>query len=93
MQARPDAMGMRHAASQLRARADRVSAVHNRLNGQVAAMTFTGPAAQRFRNVMTAELERMRETARVLADAATTLNQAAINVENDPLGFYQNGPT
>ena len=59
MTARPDAMGMRHAASQLRGKADRVSAVHNRLDGQVAAMTFTGPAAQRFRNIMTAEMHRL----------------------------------
>ena len=93
MTARPDAMGMRHAASQLRTKADRVSAVHNRLNSQVAAMTFTGPAAQRFRNVMTAEMHRLREVARVLTDMAAALNQAATNVEADPLGFYQPGNT
>ena len=66
MQQRGDAAGMRHAASQLTAKAERVTAVAGRLENQVAAMSFAGPAATRFRSVVADQVRRQRDMSRVL---------------------------
>ena len=87
-QQRGDAAGMRHAASQLRSKADRVAAVAERLENQVAAMSFKGPAAARFRNVIADQVSRQRKVASVLGEMATVLTHAAAAVEADPIGFY-----
>lgn len=79
---------MRHAASQLRSKAERTAAVLGRVDGQVSSMTFAGPAADQFRAVMGYERYRLGEIARILGQAADTLNDAANRVEADPLGFY-----
>jgi uncharacterized protein YukE len=91
MQGRPDAMGMRHAASQLRSKADRATAVSARVERQVASMGFTGPAADQFRSAMAAEQDRMRRVAVELMRVAESLEQAAARVDVDPEGFYGAG--
>jgi uncharacterized protein YukE len=90
-QQRGDAAGMRHAASQLRSKADRVAAVAGRLEGQVAAMSFAGPAAVQFRGVIGDQVRRQREAARILNEMAGALTNAAASVEADPVGFYGSG--
>lgn len=91
MQGRPDAMGMRHAASELRVRADRVGAVVARLEARVPSMVFAGPAADRFRGQIAAEQARLREVMRILDEAADALMRGAAAVEADPTGFYGGG--
>ena len=91
MQARPDAAGMRHAAAQLRAKSDRIAAVLNRLETQVGAMTYTGPAADRFRRDMAKRSQAYRETIRILGTAVDLLNQGAAAVDADATGFYGAG--
>ena len=88
MVVRPDAQGMRHAAGQIRAKADRVAAVTRRLDAQVGSMVFAGPAAEHFRAVMQIERQRLGEIARALVNVADVLADAAAKVEADPLGFY-----
>ena len=88
MNGRPDAQGMRHAASQMRSKVDRVSAVVNRLEAQVGSMVYAGPAAEQFRAAMEYERWRLREIARILGQAADVLTQGAASVEADPTGFY-----
>ena len=88
MQQRPDAMGMRHAASQLRSKADRAVAVSARVEHQVASMGFTGPAASQFRSAMAGEQDRMRRVAVELVRIAEALEQGAARVDADPAGFY-----
>ena len=90
-QQRGDAAGMRHAASQLRARADRAAAVAGRLENQVAAMSFKGPASARFRAVIADQVSRQRQASRLIGEAAGTLTQAAASVEADPIGFHSPG--
>jgi uncharacterized protein YukE len=90
-QPRGDAAGMRYAASQLRAKADRVIAVAARLEGQVAAMSFAGPAAVQFRGVIGDQVRRQREAARILNEMAAALSNGAAAVEADPIGFYNPG--
>jgi uncharacterized protein YukE len=85
---RPDAMGMRHAAAQLRVKADRAAALHARLNRHVSGMTFAGPAADQFHVAMGVEQYRLREVSRILDQAAQGLDTAAAQVEADPTQFY-----
>jgi len=82
---------MRHAAGQFRSKADRIAAVIARLESQLAAMSFTGPAADEFRAGMNAEVARLREVRRVFGEAVDLLNSGAANVEADPMGFYSPG--
>lgn len=88
MSSRPDAAGMRHAATQLRSKSDRVSAVLHRLEAQVDAMTFAGPAATQFRGGVDIERQRLRQIADILRQAADALSAGASRVEADPTGFY-----
>lgn len=44
-----DAEGMRRGAAKLRRRAADLTAINARLDGQIAAMAYAGPAAERFR--------------------------------------------
>lgn len=88
MQTRPDAQGMRAAASQFRSKADRVATVSSRLATQLGSMTFAGPAADQFRSAVSWEQHRLKVIASALAQAADVLNQGAARVEADPLGFY-----
>jgi len=82
---------MRHAASQIRSKADRVGVVLSRLEAQVASMTYAGPAADQFRAAMADEMRRLTEASRILAQASDVLLRGAANVEADPLGFYGSG--
>lgn len=91
MPVRPDAQGMRHAASQFRSKADRVAIVLNRLNGQVNTMVYAGPAADQFRAAMDWERSRLAEIVTALGRVADVLNDAAAKVEADPLGYYGAG--
>jgi uncharacterized protein YukE len=79
---------MRHAASQFRSKAERVSVVLNRLDGQVNTMVYAGPAADQFRATMNAERNRLSEIVKALAQVADVLNEGAARVEADPLGYY-----
>lgn len=91
--ARPDAMGMRHAASQIRSKSDRVAVLLGRIDRQTAAITYVGPAADQFRQRLAAERHRLREVQRILGELADALNQGAASVEADPAGFYGGGRT
>jgi uncharacterized protein YukE len=91
MQTRPDAQGMRHAAGQFRSKAERVAAVVNRLNAQLATMAFAGPAADEFRSAINAERARLGEVMRILGQAADVLHSSAASVDADPAGFYSTG--
>ena len=85
---RPDAQGMRIAASQFSSKADRTAVVLSRLNAQVNSMVYAGPAADQFRAAMSFEMERLREIITAIGRVAETLNAGAAKVEADPLGFY-----
>lgn len=91
MQTRPDAMGMRHAAAQIRTKADRTFAVSGRVGRQVSSMGFAGPAANHFRLSMASEEDRLRQVAAILNQMADVLDQGAARVEADPAGFYGTG--
>jgi hypothetical protein len=91
MQARPDAAGMRYAASQIRVKADAVGAVIGRVDAQVGAMVFAGPAADQFRAGIAHERWRLTEVTRIMAEASALLTRAAAQVEADAVGFYQAG--
>ena len=91
MQVRPDAAGMRLAASQIRSKSDRIGVVLSRLDAQIVSMTYAGPAADQFRATMADEKRRLTEASRILAKAADVLIRGAANVEADPLGFYGSG--
>ena len=91
MQARPDAEGMRHAASQIRSKADRAAVVLSRLENQVDSMIYAGPAADQFRVAMNLERYRLREIVTALGRVTDVLNSAAARVDADPLGFYGTG--
>ncbi|HZX55094.1 MAG TPA: hypothetical protein VFE86_10460 [Ilumatobacteraceae bacterium] len=85
---RPDAQGMRIAASQFSSKADRTAVVLSRLNAQVNSMVYAGPAADQFRAAMSFETERLREIIAAIGRVVETLNAGAAKVEADPLGFY-----
>jgi uncharacterized protein YukE len=84
MTGRSDAEGMRHAAAQLRGKADRIAMVLARLDRQVASMTYAGPAADEFRGVMAAQRVQLRETTRILCETADILSRSAVRAETDP---------
>lgn len=88
VQARPDAVGMRFAASQFRSKADRLGVVLGRLDGQVGSMTYAGPSADQFRAAMAEERGRLAEIMQVLGRVSDLLNDGAARVDADPLGFY-----
>lgn len=88
MQGRPDAQGMRYAASQFGSKADRVVVVLSRLDVQLNSMVYAGPAADQFRAAMTWEGQRLREIVTALGRVVEMLNAGAARVEVDPLGFY-----
>jgi uncharacterized protein YukE len=79
---------MRHAASQFRSKADRVAVVLARLETQVDAMIYAGPAADQFRAAMSTERQRLREICTTLCRVSDVLNDGAARVEADPLSFY-----
>ena len=65
-----DPAGMRALASTLRSTASRIASVDSSISGAVSAMTFEGPAGNRFR-------DRARGIGRVASNAATTLEGVA----------------
>lgn len=91
MLGRPDAIGMRSAASQLRTKIDRIAAVVARLEARVPSMSYTGPAADRFRVRIATQVARLREVMRILDEMADALVRGAAAVEADPSGFYAGG--
>ena len=68
---------MRHAASQIGAKADVIAGLVGRLDTQVSAMTYAGPAADRFRAEGADQRARMLEVQRILRNCAEILNNAA----------------
>lgn len=87
MNTQPAAAGMRHAATQLRSKSDRVATVLSRVNAQVAAMTYAGPAADQLRAAMSHEQSAMKESVRILGEAADIMDRGAARLEADPLAF------
>jgi uncharacterized protein YukE len=81
---------MRYAASQFRSKAERVAVVVNRLDVQVGAMVYAGPAADQFRSKMSTERYQLQEVLTVLGRVADVLNDGASRVEADSLGLYSN---
>ena len=90
MQTRPDAQGMRYAASQFRSKADRVATVMRRVDTQVGGMDYSGPAADKFRSEMRAQRSELQEALTVLGRVADVLNDGASRIEADALGLYAN---
>lgn len=82
---------MRFAASQIRAKVDRVGVVLARLDAELVSMTFAGPAADQFRAAMADQMRQLTEASKILARAADALIRGAANVEADPIGFYESG--
>jgi uncharacterized protein YukE len=78
-----DPAGMRALASSLRSAADRISQIDADIAGAVGAMTFQGPAGDRFRTrsegsgrVATRCAERLQGLAATLERSATEVEQA-----------------
>ena len=90
METRGDAAGMRHAATQMRAKADRAMTVSRRLYSLGASMSYAGPAADRFRSSIAFEETQLHAVAQILIEMADALNRGAASVEVDPVGFYTN---
>jgi uncharacterized protein YukE len=88
---RPDAMGMRQAASQFQSKADRAAALAARLEGHVGSMAYTGPAADQFRRAIAEINTCLKGNARVIRELADNLNTAAAQAEADPVRFYGRG--
>jgi hypothetical protein len=76
-----DPAGMRLAAAQLRLRAERMTVLAAQVDQAVAAMTFAGPAADRWRPGVDDQSARMRTAAARLDQAADTLTREAAVVE------------
>jgi uncharacterized protein YukE len=76
-----DAAGMRSAAAQLRGRADRLSAVIARLQSQTGSMSYTGPAAERFRVAINDNTDQLAEVRRMMAETADILLNSAAQTE------------
>lgn len=77
----PDATAMRAAAQRLRAGADRLRVNAATIAGNVDAMAFAGPAADRFRAATSNRLTTLRSAAEQLDDGASRLLNAAVEVE------------
>jgi hypothetical protein len=75
-------------AARFRARADRVGVVDRRITGQLATLTFEGPAATQFRQVMDAEHQRLNKLTATLQQLAAILERLANELESDPVGGY-----
>jgi uncharacterized protein YukE len=76
-----DAAGMHHAAAQISAKADQLAGLVRQLDSQVSAMTYAGPAADRFRADVAVHRGNLVETQRMLRNTAEILIQAAVSAE------------
>jgi uncharacterized protein YukE len=72
-----DAAGMRHAAAQIGAKADLIVGLVRQLDAQVSAMTYAGPAADRFRAEVADQRANMLQTQGILRNCVEILNNAA----------------
>ncbi len=77
-----DPAGMRALASTLRSTATRIANVDSSISSAVSAMTFEGPAGNRFR-------DRARGIGRVASNAATTFEGVAAALERSATGVEQ----
>jgi uncharacterized protein YukE len=76
-----DPAGMRSLASSLRRWSDRISQVDSDVTGAVSAMTFEGPAGDRFRAAASRSGSRATAVAERLQSVAGTLERSAAEVE------------
>jgi len=76
-----DPAGMRAAAAQLRFRAERCSMLAADVDQAMTSMTFSGPAADRWRTAVGDQSNRLRTGSVRLAEAADTLLREAAVVE------------
>jgi len=72
-----DAAGLQAHAAVLRATAEDVSGVADRLGTRVAVMDFRGPAAERFRAQMSDREVRLRRIAQELRDVGDMVQAGA----------------
>jgi hypothetical protein len=77
----PDANAMRTAAARLRAGADRLRVHAATIAGNVGAMAYAGPAANRFRAATDDRVTALQSAAAQLDDGASRLLGAAVEVE------------
>ena len=81
MQPLGDAVGMRQAANELVAKADRLAGLVRQVDAQVAPMTYAGPAADRFRADIASQRSNLVQTQGILRNTAEVLMQAAASAD------------
>lgn len=77
----PDVDGMRRTAALLNERAANLGAMGARLDAQVAAMVYAGPAADRFRADVALRRQQIGTAAGELQTLADTLTRSAMAAE------------
>ncbi|MGB6057436.1 MAG: hypothetical protein WBF71_04160 [Microthrixaceae bacterium] len=85
------APGMREAAGQLRAKVERAASLINRLDAQLASMTYSGPAADRFRAEMTQTRSILVRSNDLTCQAADILVRDALRIETQAAQGIMNG--
>jgi uncharacterized protein YukE len=76
-----DPAGMRRLAGELKTDATNITSVAGRLSSESAAMTFDGPAGNRFRSRTQTETSDLTDYAERLTTVAAKLTTAAAEVE------------
>ena len=80
-----DPAGMRASAAQLRLRAETLSGIVAHVEAGVAAMTYAGPAADRFRSSVASSNTNLRAVSERMSHVAETLQRQAAVVEEQLL--------
>ena len=80
-----DPASMRAAASQLRLKAETLGGIAAQVDGNVAAMTYAGPAADRFRGSIATQSANLRAVCARMVTTADTLVRQAAYVEEQQL--------
>jgi uncharacterized protein YukE len=75
---KPDVDAMVAVAATMRQRADTLGSVSFRLDAQVKAMLYAGPAADQFRSNMTERRQRLAKVIAELQSTADTVTRAAV---------------
>lgn len=80
-----DPASMRAAAAQLRLRAETLGRVASNVDRDVAALTYVGPAADRFREAIATSSSNLHAVSSRMVNVADTLTRQAAVVEEQQL--------
>lgn len=80
-----DPASMRAAAAQLRLRAETLGRVASNVDADVAALTYVGPAADRFREAIATSSSSLHSMSARMVNVADTLTRQAAVVEEQQL--------